>query len=78
MNDLIFCCPRCFQISVAATVDDATVSRCRKIEITVDCSHCGQPSVIDLTETMRTISMRDDGEFVAAPKRHPTNPQSGS
>lgn len=61
MNDLVFCCPRCLKISIAASVDEATAARCRQLEMVVDCRHCGQTSAIRMTDTMLSKSATNDG-----------------
>ena len=63
MNDAVFFCAACDSVSMAATIDEAAIARCRHLSFEAICQHCGATSRIALTDTMLSGSLEPDGRF---------------
>jgi len=65
MEDLVYCCPQCLQLSRTGIVTDlATIMRSQRRPIFVRCEACGQFNCVMIEDALLTASLDPAGHFI--------------
>jgi len=65
MEDLVYCCPQCLQLSRTGIVTDlATIMRSLRRPIFVFCEACGQFNCVMIEDALLTASLDSEGHFI--------------
>ena len=64
MDELVFCCPRCFGLShVGVSMDRRTLEKCQHRPVRMTCQHCRQFFYVSLTNMMVSSELNEKGRF---------------
>ena len=66
MDELVFCCPRCFGLSyVGVSMDRHTLEKCQHRPVRMTCQHCQQFFYVSLTNMMVCSGLDEKGRFTS-------------